>query len=104
MNEWTFMLLKVVVSVCAAVITAYLIPYLRTLVHDKRYAALIDIVALAVRAAEQTIKESGQGALKKEKVIEFVREWMNKQGIDITYEQLSDLVEACVYQMKQEAK
>ena len=104
MSEWSFLVLKVVVSVCAAMITVYLIPYLRTLVHDKRYEALIDMVALAVRAAEQTIKESGQGALKKERVIDFVRDWMNNQGIDITYEQLSELVEACVYQMKQEAK
>ena len=104
MNEWTYMLLRVVVSICAAVITAYLIPYLRTIVSDKRYGALLDMVALAVRAAEQTIRDSGQGAIKKERVVALVHDWMEKQGITITEEQLSDLIEACVYQMKQEAK
>jgi len=104
MNDVTFMILKIVISICAALVTVYVIPYLKTLKDDKRYNALIDMVALAVRAAEQTIREEGQGAVKKERVIDFVREWMGKQGIDISYEQLSELVEACVYQMKQEAK
>ncbi len=104
MNDITFMILKIVISICAALVTVYVIPYLRTLRSDKRYSALIDIIKVAVLAAEQTITGSGQGAVKKEQVIEFVREWMQKQGIDITYEQLSQLIEAAVYSMKQEAK
>lgn len=104
MNDITFLILKIVVSVCAALVTAYIIPYLRTLRTDKKYSALLDMVAIAVRAAEQMIRESGQGAAKKEQVVEFVREWMQQQGIDLTYDQLSQLIEACVYQMKQEAR
>lgn len=104
MNDLTFSILKIVVSVCAALVTVYVIPYLKTLRTDKRYAQLLDMVAIAVRAAEQTITESGQGAVKKERVIEFVQEWMMAQGVNITYEQLSELVEGAVYSMKQEAK
>ena len=63
---------------------------------------MIDLIAVAVRAAEQTITGSGQGALKKEKVMSFVREWLATQGITITDEQLSELIEASVYAMKQE--
>lgn len=104
MNDITFLILKVVISICAALVTVYIVPYLRTLRSDKRYSALIDIVKVAVLAAEQTVTGSGQGAIKKEQVVEFVRTWMNKQGIDITYDQLSQLIEAAVYSMKQEAK
>ena len=104
MNDITFMILKIVISVCAALITAYVIPYLRTLKNDRRYAAVIDMVALAVRAAEQTIHESGMGAVKKEQVIALVQDWMREQGYDMSYDQLSSLIEACVYQMKKEAK
>ncbi len=104
MNEITFTILKIVLSICAALVTVYVIPYLKTLRSDRRFTALIDMVKVAVNAAEQTITGSGQGAAKKEQVIEFVRDWMNTQGIDITHEQLSQLIEAAVYNMKQEAK
>ena len=104
MNDITFIILKIVVSVCAALFTAYVIPYLKTIRTDKRYQAMIDIIMVAVKAAEQQIRESGQGAVKKERVMEFVRDWLGKQRIDLTYEQLSELVEAAVYSMKQEAK
>lgn len=102
MNEITYMVLRVVVCICATLITLYVIPYIKTLKEDTRYKNMIDLIAVAVRAAEQTITGSGQGALKKEKVMEFVRTWLNAQGIFITDTQLSDLVEAAVYALKQE--
>ena len=102
MNEMTFLLLKIVVAVCTALITAYVIPYLKTLKEDKRYASVIDMIELAVRAAEQTITEPGQGKLKKAEVIRFVSEWLNRNGIGIMEDELDQLIEAAVYQMKQE--
>lgn len=104
MNDVTFQILKIVVSVCAALVTVYVVPYIKTLRAGKRYAQMIDLISLAVRAAEQTITESGQGAVKKERVIEFVREYLGGAGIDITGDQLSELIEAAVYSMKREAK
>lgn len=102
MNDLTFMLLKVVVSICAAMITAYVIPYIKTLKEDARFAGVIDMIELAVRAAEQTIREQGQGKAKKAEVIRFVSDWMAKNGIRITDEELNALIEAAVYQMNQE--
>lgn len=99
-DDVTFQILKIVVAVCTAVATVYLVPYLKTLRSDARYKGMIDMIAVAVRAAEQTITESGQGAVKKEKVMGFIREWLAKQGIEITDYQLSDLIEAAVWSMK----
>lgn len=79
-----------------------MVPYLKTLKEDKRYASLVSMIEVAVRAAEQTYKESGKGAVKREEVLTFVQNWIKEQGINVSYEQLDQLLEACVYQMKQE--
>ena len=103
MDQITFDILKIVISICTALITVYAVPYLKTLRQDKRYASLIDMVEVAVKAAEQTIKGKGEGDLKKAEVIAFVSDWMEEHGIKISQDQLSQLVEASGFQLKQEA-
>ena len=103
MDQITFDILKIVISICTALITVYAVPYLKTLRQDKRYASLIDMVEVAVKAAEQTIKGKGEGDLKKAEVIAFVSDWMEEHGIKISQDQLSQLVEAAVFQLKQES-
>lgn len=100
MNDVTFIILKAVITVCAALITAYVIPYLKVKLTDARYEKLLKIVVTAVEAAEQTFDASGMGAAKKEDVISFVTEWMLDHGISITQEQLDKLIEAAVFEMK----
>lgn len=102
MDNVTMMILKLVISVCVALITAYAVPYLKTLKNDARYERMLDMVALAVRAAEQTITGSGLGAIKKAEVVKFVSEWLYGKGINITEDELDQLIEAAVYSMKQE--
>ena len=101
MNELTFDLLKIVISVCAAIITVYAVPYLKTLKEDRRYAQILDMVEVAVRAAEQTIKGAGKGVEKKKEVESIIYAWLMEKGIEITPEQLNNLIECCVYQLKQ---
>ncbi len=103
MNDITFNILKIIFSICIALVTAYLIPYIKSMSEDARYKNLVDMVGVAVRAAEQTFKESGQGAAKKEEVMTFVSDWMTAHGIQISSYQLDQLIEAAVYAMKQEA-
>ena len=102
MNELTFDLLKIVISVCAAIITVYAVPYLKTLKEDRRYAQILDMVDVAVRAAEQTIKGSGKGMEKKKEVENIIYAWLMEKGIEITPEQINQLIECAVYQLKQE--
>jgi LL-H family phage holin len=102
MEDITMMILKIVVSICAALITVYVVPYLKTLRQDKRYASLMDMVEVAVKAAEQTIKEPGQGDYKKAEVIAFVSDWMMEHGIKISQDELSQLIECAVFSMHQE--
>ena len=102
MNEIAFDVLMIVVSVCVAVVTRYLIPYLKNVVSDNKYAAVIEIIRVAVEAAEQTIKDSGQGKVKKAQVIAFVSHWLTENGIHITEEQIDKLVESAVWQLNNE--
>lgn len=102
MNDASFILLKIVISICAALFTAYVVPYISMLKNDKRYASAVEMVEIAVRAAEQTIKGSGQGTLKKSEVVAVLSRWMDEHGIYIDQEQLDQLIECAVYQLKQE--
>ena len=101
MEDVTFMILKIVVSVVSALIAAYLIPYIKAKIADVKYANLVEMVQVAVYAAEQTIKGSGQGKIKKEEVVLFVTDWLNAHGIRISSEEIDALIEASVYAMKQ---
>ena len=102
MNELTFDLLKIVISVCAAIITVYAVPYLKTLKENRRYAQILNMVGVAVRAAEQTIKGAGKGVEKKKEVENIIYAWLMEKGIEITPEQINQLIECAVYQLKQE--
>ena len=101
MDDITMILLKVVISVCAALITAYVLPYIKTLKDDARYAKVIEVVELAVRAAEQVIRDPKSGNIKKARVLKVVRKWLGEHNIDISEDEIDQLIESAVFQMKQ---
>lgn len=99
MNDITFIILKLVVSVVAALIAYYVIPVLKAKIKEDKYAELISIIEVAVKAAEQTTKGPGAGPLKKDNVVIFIRNWMNQHGIEISSDQLDQLIEAAVFEL-----
>lgn len=100
MDELTFALLKIVVSVATALVTVYLIPYLKSQTQNKKMDEIVAMIDVAVRAAEQTIKVSeNTGKTKKAEVITFITHWLNDRKINITDEQLDKLIESAVYSM-----
>lgn len=96
------MILKIVLTVISALITIYVIPFLKIKIQGSQYNYLLEVVDTAVRAAEQTIKTEKSGTVKKEKVIQSVTDWANKHNIKITEQQLSEIIEWAVYTMKTE--
>lgn len=101
MDKITMILLKVVISVCAALITAYVLPYIKTLKDDARYAKVIEVVELAVRAAEQVIRDPKSGQIKKARVLKVVRKWLGEHNIDISEDEIDQFIESAVFAMKQ---
>lgn len=99
MNDLTFNILKLVISVVMALVAYYVIPLLKEKIHEAKYAELLKTVMIAVKAAEQSIKGSKMGPVKKEDVITYVTVWMNTKGIAISREQLDKLIEAAVFEI-----
>lgn len=102
MSELTFNILKIVVAVATVFVSMYIVPLIREKLTDSKYKRLLEMVEIAVKAAEQTIK--ADGAVKKDEVVKFVTQWMLAHGIAITQDQLDQLIEAAVWQLHQEAK
>lgn len=97
-NDITFVVLKLVVSVCAILVTIYVIPFLKSKVDDKQWNDLLDIVEKSVLAAEQTIGAKN-GTIKKSEVMAFVMDYISDKGLNLTKELVDQLVEAAVYKM-----
>lgn len=106
MSESMFMLVRIIVCILASLIgyaiKRYLIPILRRYRVQLEQAELWDEIEKAVRAAEQTFKGEGGGAAKKQKVLNYMLEYLEKNGIKITEKQLDQLIEAAVFNMNTE--
>lgn len=103
MDEMTFLIMRVVVSVVGVIVAYYLVPLLKQAIEKAEDEKLADFIRAAVYAAQQTMKgESGEK--RKEWVLEMVSDWLTSHKIKITAEQISLLIESAVLAMKIETK
>lgn len=89
-------ILMATMTLIMSVITAFLIPYLKEKIGEKRFAELSRWVSVAVTAAEQIYVGSGRGEEKKAYVLEF----LNSKGFTVDTNVLDNLIESAVYAMK----
>ncbi len=99
MNDITFAILKITISVVAALLSYQLIPLIKAKIEAIKNKELREIIKEAVRAAEQTLNAPGQGIAKKAEVVAFTSHWLTEHGISITEDQLDKLIEAAVFSM-----
>ena len=102
MHEIMIDVLMIVISVLSALVSAYLIPLIKAKTNSEKYADLMEIIVVAVKAAEQTINGSGLGKVKKAEVVSFVSHWLAEKNIRISEAELDKLIECAVYAMKNE--
>lgn len=88
-------IIEAVFALIGAVITAVVIPYIRSRTTAQQRAEINAWVRIAVSAAEQLYKGSGRGAEKKA----YVLEWLNAHGITVDENRLDALIEAAVYEL-----
>ena len=86
--ESVFMLL-------AAIITAIVIPYIKSKTTASQQAEINAGVKIAVTAAEQIYTGSGKGEEKKA----YVLNWLREHGITVDTDKLDALIEAAVYEL-----
>ena len=100
MNDILFEILKAVIVLAIILVTRYAVPYIKMKLENSKQEWLVKWVDVAVRSAEQTISSSG--ADKKYIVTKFIKEQLIKKNINISNEQLDNLIEAAVFAMNGE--
>lgn len=102
MADYITILFEIVISVAVVLAIRYGIPYLKALTENEKLSTVLSIIQSEVEAAEERIKEKGQGKAKKAEVIKFVSNWLNDKKINITEDMLSRWIDAAVRAMNKE--
>lgn len=89
-------IIRAVIALLLALITSYLIPLIRRKADAQKLATLRLWVNIAVTAAEQIFKGTGLGEEKKAYVIEFLQ----AHGFTVDMEELDNLIESAVHELK----
>jgi len=89
-----------VVLILVAVVTGFLIPYIKKKTNLEDYNGIMFWVKLAVQAAEQIYNKDGQGEIKKE----YVLHYLESKGLHIDENSLDSMIESAVYEINNAAK
>ena len=87
--------LKAVVGLCAAIITTFVVPYIKCKTTKEQQSQINAWVKIAVTAAEQVYNGPGQGDKKKA----YVLTWLAGHGIAVDEDKLDAMIEAAVYEL-----
>lgn len=98
-SEVTSIVVKLIFAVLTTAITYYVIPFITELTEKYKNERFENFVSDSVLAAEQVIKGSGKGAIKKEKVLNEVTEWLKKHDINVSEEVINTMIESIVFTM-----
>lgn len=88
-------IIEAVFALASAVITAIVIPYIKSRTTAQQQAEINAWVKIAVAAAEQIYTGSGRGEEKKA----YVLNWLAEHGITMDEDRINALIEAAVYDL-----
>ena len=87
---------KALITLICAIITAFVVPYIKSKTTAQQQTALLALVKIAVAAAEQIFDSDSMGAEKKEYVIS----WLEAHNVTVDAEELKAMIESAVYELK----
>lgn len=99
MNETLFKIILALIPILGAIITYFIIPYIRTLMSTEKLEQYKEWASLAVKCAEMLFTKQGMGADKKAYVVDFLNNMFNKNGTLISEQQIEILIEAAVNEL-----
>ncbi len=88
-------IIEAVVTLIVALISAFVIPYIKQKTNKTQQEEIAAWVKIAVTAAEQIYTGSGRGAEKKA----YVVEWLKARNLKVDEKKLDALIESAVYQL-----
>lgn len=89
-------IVEAVFALIGAVITAIVIPYIKSRTTEQQQKEINAWVKIAVAAAEQIYSGSGRGEEKKA----YVLNWLKEHGITVDESKLNAMIEAAVYDLQ----
>lgn len=95
MNFDLTVIIEAVAALIAAILSAFVIPWIRSKTTNEQFDKIQMWVEVAVEAAEQLYTGSGRGAEKKAYVVEF----LEAKGFTIDADSLDKLIEAAVFNL-----
>ena len=90
-----YQVLQVILALVSLVITGMLIPLIKTKISKDKLEKALVVTEIAVKAAEQIYKETGQGVIKKKYVIDYIK----KSGLNLTDDEINALIESAVKEL-----
>lgn len=102
MSDNVFKIICLLIPVLGAIITGFVIPYIRTKINVEKTGEIIVWVKKAVEAAEVLFNVPHSGEEKREYVINFIDKMFNSKKEIITKDQIRVLLEAAWREMKKE--
>ena len=90
--------ISAVITLIVALVSAFLIPYLKSKLSADKLEKIQFWVNIAVGAAEMIYVGTGRGQEKKAYVLEF----LNSKGLSLNMTEIDNLIEAAVLKLKQE--
>lgn len=88
-------IMKAVAALAMAIITTFVVPYIKSKTTREQQTQLNAWVKIAVTAAEQVYEGPGQGDKKKV----YVLTWLKGHGIVVDEDKLDAMIEAAVYEL-----
>lgn len=99
MKDYT-LLFEGILTVLFALITLYVVPWIKTKLSAEDLNEIMKWVKIAVQAAEMIYKEAGMGKAKKDYVLTFLAD----RGIKYDERQIDLLIESAVLELKGQFK
>lgn len=104
MDEKIFQIILSLIPVLGAIVTYFIIPFLKEKIGAEKLAQYKEWATLAVKAAEMLWTESGMGESKKQFVVDYLNNMFNEKKVVITEEQLNVLIESAVQELNKSKK
>ncbi len=89
-------LVEALVGIVAALLSVYLVPYIKSKTNAQQQEKLLHFLQIAVRAAEQIYDAPGQGEAKKT----YVQSCLVKRGYKMENEIIEVMMEAAVHELQ----
>lgn len=99
MSDNLFKIIMALIPVICAIITGFIVPYIKTKISSAQLAEISEWVTKAVQAAEVLFDAPKSGEEKREYVIDFINKMFNSKKEVITEDQIRILLEAAWKEM-----